>query len=149
PSLLQHTRERSVLESSEHEQLARDELVAALLRQLVCYVEELVQVIGDVNLPGRPFYTRQPVEHRLQLGAQLVDLDTGLEQQWANASALAVEHGEQYVRRLHKLVVAPERKRLRISQRLLKFAGEFVLPHKGVPRRPFRLSRKWGRSLTP
>src|SRR5262249_1741222 len=123
-----------VLESREHEQLAGNELVAALLCQLVSDVEKLVEIAGDVDLAGRPLDSRQPVEKPLQLGAQLVDVDTGFEQQGTYAAALAVEHGEQYVRRLHELMVASERQRLCIGQCLLEFAREFVLPHKGYRR---------------
>src|SRR5262249_27660605 len=83
----------------------------------------------------------------LQLRAQLVDIHAGLEQQRAYAAALAVDHGQQYVGRLHELVVASERERLRIGQRLLKFAGEFVLPHKGgYQKGRLGMPRTWGQS---
>ncbi len=62
-----------------------------------------------------------------QLGAQLVDVDAGLEQQRTHAAALAVEQRQHHVRRLHELMVAAERKRLRIGQRLLEL-GWSVCP---------------------
>src|SRR5579885_650743 len=51
--LAENAREIAVLEGREHEELAGDELIAPLLRQLVGDVEHAVQVIGDVDLPRR------------------------------------------------------------------------------------------------
>jgi hypothetical protein len=51
----------------EHEQLARDVLVAALLRQLVGDVQQLAEVVGDVHLAGRALDLGQPVERLAEL----------------------------------------------------------------------------------
>ena len=52
--ILQDARERAlVLERGQHEELARDELVAALLRELVGEIEHAVEIVGDVDLARR------------------------------------------------------------------------------------------------
>ena len=80
---LEQARERALLEGGEHEQLARNELVATLLRELVGDVEDAIQVVGDMDLPGRAFDLRQAIEQRQQAEPQLVDVRTGLHQQRA------------------------------------------------------------------
>ena len=59
-----------VLERREHEQLARDELVAALLRELVGDVEQLGEIVRDVHLAARALDLRQPVERLAEPRAQ-------------------------------------------------------------------------------
>ncbi len=68
-----------------------------------------------------------------QLRAQLIDVRPGLDENRAHGAALAVEQGQHDVDRLQDLVVAAQRKRLRVGQGLLKLAGEFVLSHRGLP----------------
>ena len=52
-----------------------------------------------------------------QLRVQPAHVHPGLDQQRPYAAALGVEHGQQQVRRLDELVVAPDGERLRIRQR--------------------------------
>ena len=52
-----------VVNGREHEQLARDVLVAALLGELVGDVEQLAEVIREVDLAARALDPRQAVEH--------------------------------------------------------------------------------------
>src|SRR6185503_7946083 len=84
-------------------------------------------------------------------GAQLVDVDAGLQQQRAHGAALALQQRQQHVSRLHELVVAADRQRLRIRKRLLKTAREFVHPH-GEHRsrsKEWELRAKWGPRRAP
>ncbi len=116
PASLKSLREGAVLESGEHEQLARDELVAALLCQLVGDVEHTVEVVGDVNLARRALDLRHAVEECQQPRAQLVGVRARLHQQRAHGTAGGVEQREHDVGRLELLVVAAERQRLGIGQ---------------------------------
>ena len=87
--LLEQPRQRAVLEGGEHEQLAGDELVAALLRELVGDVEQPVQVVGDVDLARR---CPRPSAGRRACSAararSLLTSDAGLHQQRADGAAL-------------------------------------------------------------
>ncbi len=59
----QHLRERAlVLERRQHEQLARDVLVAALLRELVGEVEQTAEVVREVHLAAGTFDLRKTVD---------------------------------------------------------------------------------------
>src|SRR5206468_1497670 len=129
PRLLEQARERTVLEPRQHEQLTGDELVTALLRQLVGDVEHAVQVVGDVNVPGCALDLRQALEQPQQSRAQLVDVRTGLQQQRPHRAAGAVQHRQHHVRGLQELVIAAERERLGVGERLLQAAGEFIHAH--------------------
>jgi len=102
-------------------------LVAALLRQLVGDVEHAVQVVGDVYVPGGAFDLRQAIEQPQESRAQLVDVRAGLQQQRTHGATGPVEHGEHHVRRLEELVVAAERERLCIGERLLEAAGSLSM----------------------
>ena len=117
----------AVLERRQHEQLAGDELIAALLRQLVGDVEQPAQIVAT---PARrrhvPSTFGRPSTHLVEQRAQPVDVHARLDQQRPHAAALGVEHGQQQVRRLDELVVAPDGQRLRIGQRRLEPTGEFV-----------------------
>ena len=79
--------------------------------------------------PGRALDLRQPVEQRQQPRAQLVDVRAGLHQQRAHRAARGVQQRQHDVRGLEELVVAAERQRLGVGQRLLKAAGELVHAH--------------------
>src|ERR1700681_4808094 len=131
--LLDQARERAILERRQHEQLARYELVTALLRQLVGDVEHAVQVVGDVYVPGGAFDPRQPFQQRQQSRAQLIDVRAGLQQQRTHRAAGAVQHRQHQVRGLEELVIAAQRERLRVGERLLEPAGELVHPHGVLP----------------
>jgi hypothetical protein len=57
---LQHPPElAAILAGRQHEQLARNELVAALLRQLVGDVQQLVEVVAEQHLAARTLDLRQ------------------------------------------------------------------------------------------
>ena len=59
-----------VVERGQHEQLAGDVLVAALLRELVGQVEQLRQVVRDVDVAAGALDLRQAVERLAELRAQ-------------------------------------------------------------------------------
>ena len=129
--LLERLAERTtILDRRQHEQLAGDELIAALLRQLVGDVEQSAQIVRALHVAAMALDLRQAVDDVGEQRAQPVDVDPRLDQQRPHAAALGVEHGQQQVRRLDELVVAADRQRLGVGQRRLKSAGEFVLAHK-------------------
>jgi hypothetical protein len=143
--VLQRAIERTaILERREHEQLARDVLVATLLRELVGDVEETVQVVRDVQLAGRAFDLGQLVERRLEIRAQLVDVDAGAHEQRPHAAGVLLQHRQHDVRGLDDLMIAAERDGLRISQRFLELARQPVHSHvRDLSRRVW--TREWGR----
>ena len=49
-------------------------------------------------------------------GTELVDIDTRLGKQVAHAAAVLVEHGLQQMRGLNKLMIAPERSALGVTE---------------------------------
>ena len=119
----------AVLEGREQEVLARDVLVAALLRELVGDVEQALQVVRDMHLAGAALDLRQLVERGDEVGAQPCDVAARLLQHRARPAALLLEQGEQHVGRLDDLVVAPERERLGLGEGLLEAGGQLVLSH--------------------
>ena len=61
----------AVVAAREHEQFTGYELIAALLRQLVRDVEQLVQIVAQQDLARRPLNLRQPLQGAREFGAQL------------------------------------------------------------------------------
>src|SRR5205823_3995192 len=57
------------------------------------------------------------------------DVGPRLHEQRAHRPARAIEHRQQDMRGLDELMIAAERERLRVGQRLLKAAGQFVHAH--------------------
>ncbi len=121
-----------VLERREHVELARDVLVAALLRELVGQVQQLGQVVREVDLAARAFHLREVVDRLAELRAQPVDVGTRLVEQRPHRAALLVEQREHHVGGFDELVVAAERERLGVREGHLELAGQFVHAH-GVP----------------
>ena len=70
-----------VIERGEQEQLAGDELVLALLRQLVSEIEQACQLGADIDLAGGLLECGQGVQCRRESVAQARDVDAGLLQQ--------------------------------------------------------------------
>jgi hypothetical protein len=127
--LEQALQRRAVVEGREYEQFARDVLIVALLSELVGDIEEFAEVIAEMYVTAGAFYLGQPVDRVPELGAQQVHVCTRLGQQAAYATPLLVQQRDHQVRGLYKLVVLPDRQRLRIRQRHLKFACQFVQTH--------------------
>ena len=83
-----------VLERRQHEQLAGDVLIAALLRELVGELKQPVQLVGDVHFAAAlPSTLRQAVERLAELRAQQIDVGAGLVEQVAHRAALLVQQG--------------------------------------------------------
>ena len=108
------------LQRREHEQLARDVFVAALLRELIGDVQELREIVGDVDFARRALDGRQAVERLAELRAQHVHVHAGLGQQAAHRAALLLEQRRHQMDRLDELMVAADRERLRVGERLLE-----------------------------
>src|SRR5438309_3706085 len=146
-----NSRASAILERRQHEELARDELVAALLRELVGDVQHPVQVVGDVYLAGGALDLGQSVEERQQPRAQLVDVGPRLHEQRAHRAARAIEHRQQDMRGLDELMIAAERERLRVGQRLLKAAGQSVHAHESstLVATLGRTAGLWGQTAVP
>jgi len=118
-----------VIECSEHEQLARYECVAALLRKLVGKVEQAREVVGYVDVPFLASHCRKFFQELAKQRAQHCDVDAGLRQQRRRRSALLVEQRHHQVRRFEQVVIAPDGKRLRIGERLLEARCQLVHSH--------------------
>ncbi len=127
--LQQPRQQRLVLEAGQYEQLAGDELVAALLRELVGDVQQPREVVGDVDIARGALHLRQPVERHAELGAQLGDVAAGLGDQRPHGATLLLEQRQQHVRWFDDLVVAADREGLGIAQGLLEAGSQFVLSH--------------------
>jgi hypothetical protein len=104
----------AVLDRRQHEQLAGDELIAALLRQLVGDVQHPPQLVRNLHVPAVAFHLRQAIDEASQQRVKPVDVDTRLDEQRPHAAALGIEHRQQQMCRLDELVVTPDRKRLRV-----------------------------------
>ncbi len=136
----------AVLAGREHEQLAGNELIAALLRQLVGDVEQLVQIVAQQHLARRAFDFRQPLQGGRQLRTQLGHVGARFLEQRPRGAALLVEQGRHQVHGLDVLIVAAHRERLGIRQRRLELRRQFIHPHRyfSLEKSPGMLS-KWGR----
>jgi hypothetical protein len=147
--IFENARKRTIFERREHEQLARYVLIAPLLGKLVGDVKQAVEVVRDMNVAGGARDFRERIEIARQLGAKLVDIATGLGEQRTNGAALLIDQCEQHVRGLDDLMVPAERQRLRIGERRLELAREFVLPHDRMPLKSnspeWEWPRFWGR----
>ncbi len=120
--------------AAKHEQLAGDELIAALLRKLVGEVEQSRQLVADVDVAFLPADS--------SAGGRCCSF-----MRWRSAGTLTcacVSNGaveppcwsskrSHDVHRFKHVVVAPDGQRLRVGQRLLETRREFVHPHGYAP----------------
>jgi len=97
-------------------------LILTLLRQLVGYIEQAPQVIGNMHIAGHAFNTGEVLQRLTQLGAQAVDIDIGLTQQMSHTAALLIQEGDHEMQGLNELMIPPHRQTLGIRQRHLKLA---------------------------
>ncbi len=119
----------AIVERRQHEKLARDERIAALLRELVGHVQQTIEIVRDVDVAFLPGHFRQPVEDLPDAGPQRRHVDAGLREQRHRRAALLIEQRRHQMRGLEHVVVAPDRKRLRIGERLLETRRELVHTH--------------------
>ena len=127
----------AIVAGREHEQFAGNELVAALLSQLVGDVEQLVEIVADQHLAGRSFHFRHAIERSAEFGPQLCDIGTGFLQQRTGGTALLIEQCRHQMRRLDVLIIAADGERLGIGQSRLKFGRQLVHSHEST----FRVAR--------
>ena len=126
----------AVVAGREHEQLAGNELIAALLGELVGDVEQLVEIVAEQHLAGRSFHLRRPIERGREFRAQLGDIGARLLEQWTRGAALLVEQRRHQVHRLDVLIVATDGERLGIRQRRLEFGRQLVHSHENTLENP-------------
>jgi len=118
-----------VLGRREHEELRGYELVVALLRQLVCLVQETPELVGDMDVARGPLDLGQALQRLAEARAQPVDVDVGHGQQLARGPAFLVQERHHQVDRLDELVIASHGQALGVRQRQLEFAGHLVHSH--------------------
>ena len=118
-----------VIQRCQHEQLAGDELVATLLRQLVAEHQQTIQIVADRQIALITLDLGQLLQGLAKLAAQSADIDAGLHQQRPRRATLLVQQGHQHVHRLDQIVVTPHRQRLGIGQCLLEARSQFVHAH--------------------
>ena len=111
----------------EHEQLARDELVAALAGLLLGGLEQRAELSPRLDLLAA-LHLGETLDRVLDAGLQLGDVDAGAREQRLRAVVL-LEHRGEHVHRLDVRVVACHCEALRVGQRLLELAGQFVDSH--------------------
>ncbi len=98
-----------------------------------------------MHLARRALHLGEPVQLAAEFGAQLVDVHSRLEQQRTKRAALAVQEGQQHMGRLEELMVTTDGKGLRIGERLLEAAREFVHPHGNTVKKDhLECVPKWG-----
>ena len=119
----------AILDGGQHKQLARDELIAALLRELIGQVEQLVQIVADHHIAARTLHRGQPIERRCQLRTQLRHIGARLLEQRPRGATFLIEQRRHEVRRLDVLIVTTERQRLGIRQGGLEFGRQLVHAH--------------------
>ena len=116
-------RERAVvLERGEHEQLAGDELVAALLRELVRDVEQAVAGRSRRALrPASPSTRGSRSSSAPSSERSLLTSTPAFTSSGRTVPPWLIQQGEHHVGGLDELVVAADGQRLGIGQRLLEF----------------------------
>jgi len=119
----------AVIAGGKDEQFARHELVAALLGELVCDIQQLVELIAEQHLAAGSLDLGDAVERPGQVRAQLGDLSAGFLEQRARGTALLIEQRGHQVHRLDVLVITAHGKRLGIGQGRLKFSRQLVHSH--------------------
>ena len=88
-----------------------------------------------MDLAADAFHLRHALEGLTEMRAQEIHVRAGLVEQMAYRTALLIEQRRHDVHGLDVLMVAPDGERLRVRERKLKLAGEFVHPHRCHSRR--------------
>ena len=128
--LFQRIAERAlVLQRRQHEHFAGDELIAALLRQLVGEIEQFQQVAGNLHVAAGSFDLGQTIQHLTKGGPEAGHVDAALGQQRTHRTAILIQQGDHDVHGLYELLVAAERQTLSVREGGLEFAGQFVHSH--------------------
>ena len=119
-----------VIGEREQEELARDELVAALGGELVGEIEQVVQVARHADLAAGALDLGHARDRRLERRLQLRHGDARAGEQRRRAAVLLREQGREQVLGLDESVVVPEREALGIGERLLELGGQLVETHR-------------------
>ena len=131
--LLQQRADRGLrLGGGEQEQLARDELVAALARFLLGRLQHRRELAPGLDDLLAALHLRLALERVVERGLQLADVDAGAREQRLRPVGLG-EHRRQHVDRLDVGVVAGDRQALRFAERFLQGRRQFVDTHGGIP----------------
>ena len=129
-----------VVGQREQEELAGDELVAALGRLLVGEVEQVAEIARNADLAALALDLGQALDRLAERLLQLGDRDARAREQRRGAAVLLVEHRRQQVLRLDEAVVVAERQALRVGERLLELGRQFVETHAIAPRSGLAMS---------
>ena len=119
----------TLLQCGQHEQLGGDKRIAPLLGVFVGEVEQARQVVADTDVARLAGHRWQLLHHLAQPLAQQWHVHAGLRQQRPGAAVRLVDQCHQQVHRLNNAVVATDRKRLRIGERLLETGRQLVHAH--------------------
>src|SRR6202012_5014434 len=95
-----------VIAGSKYKQLAGNELIAALLRQLVRHIKQFMEVVAEEYFAGRSLYFGNPIESPGKIRAQFRHLGAGLLQKGPCGAALLVEQCRHEMHGLDVLIVA-------------------------------------------
>ncbi len=125
----QAARRALVVGQRQQEQLAGDELVAALRRFLVGQVQQVVEIAGNRDLAAGPLDFRKISDRRLERRLHLGHRDAGTRQQRRGAGVFLREQCREQVLRLDEAVVVAEGETLRVSERLLELGRQLVESH--------------------
>ena len=120
----------AVVAGREHEQFAGNELIAALLRQLVGDVQQLVQVVAEQHFAAGTLDFRHPIQSPGEIRAQFGDLSARLLEQRPCGSALLFEQRRHEMHGLDVLIIAAHGERLGIGQCRLKLGRQLVHTHR-------------------
>ncbi len=118
-----------VVGERQQEELAGDELVAALDGFLVGQIEQVVEVARHADLAAGPFDLRQPLDGFRDRRPDLGHGHPGAGEQRRRSAVVLVEECRQEVLRLDEPVVVAERHALGIGERLLELGRQLVETH--------------------
>ena len=122
-----------VVGEGQQEELARDELVAALARLLVREIEEVPEVARNLDFSALALDLGQPADGAPERTLELGHGDAGARQERRRPAVVLLEHGGEQMLRLDEAVVVGERLALRLGERLLEFGGQLVETHRESP----------------
>ena len=137
----------AVVARREDEQLARDELIGALLGQLVGDVEQFVEIVAEQHFAARSLHRGQTVKRGREIGSKLRHIGAGFLEQRSSGAALLVEQCGHQVHRLDVLIVAADGQRLGIRKSGLELGRQLVHTHENYPSESIRMPPRWGYGL--
>ena len=107
-----------------------EDVTASLLCKLVGSIQELVQIVGEMNLTGYVTLNAwQPIHGLAQPGAKLIQIDARLGQEARHSASLLLQKYGHEMDWLYELVVTAQGKGLGVSQGELELACQLVHAH--------------------